>query len=72
MNGLKKSNVELDRSVLADLAVTQPQAFTTLVAQAKAALAKPSFRRATKKLSTDPKRLCGFFLQSIQSIRHKI
>lgn len=40
MNGLKKSNVELDRSILADLAITQPQAFTTLVAQAKAALAK--------------------------------
>ena len=40
MNGLKKSNVELDRSVLADLAITQPQAFSTLVSTAKAALAK--------------------------------
>jgi len=38
MNGLKLAGVEVDRKVLADLAVTQPEAFTALVEQAKAAL----------------------------------
>ncbi|MBX3456658.1 50S ribosomal protein L20 [Ferrovibrio sp.] len=38
MNGLKLAGVEVDRKVLADLAVTQPEAFSALVAQAKAAL----------------------------------
>lgn len=40
MAGLKKSNIELDRSVLADLAVKDPTAFTQLVQTAKAAVAK--------------------------------
>ena len=40
MNGLKKAGVELDRSVLADLAVNDQQAFGTLVAQAKSSLGK--------------------------------
>ena len=39
MNGLKKSNIELDRSVLADLAVNEPAAFEGLVSKAKEALA---------------------------------
>ena len=39
MNGLHKANVEVDRKVLADLAVTQQAAFTKLVETAKAALA---------------------------------
>ena len=38
MAGLKKANVELDRKVLADLAVSDPAAFTAVVGQAKAAL----------------------------------
>lgn len=35
MNGLKRGEVELDRSVLAEIAVTEPQAFADLVAVAK-------------------------------------
>lgn len=38
MNGLKKAGVDLDRKVLADLAVTRPDAFRSLAEQAKAAL----------------------------------
>jgi large subunit ribosomal protein L20 len=38
INGLKKANVELDRKMLADIAVNDPAAFTALVGQAKAAL----------------------------------
>jgi large subunit ribosomal protein L20 len=38
MHGLKVAGVELDRKVLADLAVNQPEAFTAVVAQAKSAL----------------------------------
>jgi large subunit ribosomal protein L20 len=40
INGLKKAGVELDRKVLADIAVNDAQGFTALVEQAKAALAK--------------------------------
>lgn len=40
INGLKKAGVELDRKILADLAVRDEQGFTALVAQAKAALNK--------------------------------
>ena len=39
MNGLHKANVEVDRKVLADLAVNQQAVFTKLVETAKAALA---------------------------------
>ncbi len=38
MNGLTHAGIEIDRKVLADLAVTDPAAFGALVAQAKAAL----------------------------------
>ena len=37
--GLKKANIELDRRVLADLAVHDKAAFTAIVATAKGALA---------------------------------
>ena len=37
--GLKKANVEIDRKVLADLAMNEAQAFTAVVEKAKAALA---------------------------------
>jgi large subunit ribosomal protein L20 len=37
MNGLKKAGIELDRKVLADLAVREPDQFARLVEQAKAA-----------------------------------
>ncbi|PIE43607.1 MAG: 50S ribosomal protein L20 [Gammaproteobacteria bacterium] len=36
--GLKKSNIEIDRKILADLAMNEKQAFTAIVEQAKAAL----------------------------------
>ena len=38
INGLKKAGVELDRKMLADLAVNDAAGFTALVAQAKGAL----------------------------------
>jgi len=41
INGLKKANVELDRKVLADTAVRDPQAFEKLVSIAKDSLANP-------------------------------
>ena len=39
INGLKKSGIELDRKVLADIAVKDAAAFTSLAEQAKAAVA---------------------------------
>jgi large subunit ribosomal protein L20 len=39
INGLKKAGIELDRKILADLAVTDPSGFTTLCKQAQAAVA---------------------------------
>ena len=38
--GLKAAEVEVDRKMLADLAVTQPEVFAELVERSKAALAK--------------------------------
>ena len=37
MNGLKKANIEMNRKVLADLAVNDAAAFTALLEKAKAA-----------------------------------
>jgi large subunit ribosomal protein L20 len=39
INGLTKAGIEVDRKVLADLAVNEPDAFTAIVEQAKGALA---------------------------------
>ncbi|MFM8355719.1 MAG: 50S ribosomal protein L20 [Gammaproteobacteria bacterium] len=39
INGLKKAAIEVDRKVLADLAMHEKEAFAALVEQAKAALA---------------------------------
>jgi large subunit ribosomal protein L20 len=39
INGLARAGIEVDRKVLADLAVHQPEAMTALVDKAKAALA---------------------------------
>lgn len=36
--GLKRANIELDRKILADMAMNDPQAFGAIVQQAKAAL----------------------------------
>jgi large subunit ribosomal protein L20 len=38
MNGMKKAGVELDRKVLSDLAAREPEAFKSLVEQARQAL----------------------------------
>ncbi len=39
INGLKKASIEIDRKVLADLAVREKEAFTAIAEKAKAALA---------------------------------
>lgn len=39
INGLSKAGIELDRKILADLAMNQPAAFADIAAKAKAALA---------------------------------
>ena len=39
MGGLSKAGIEVDRKVLADLAVHEPEAFNAIVDKAKAALA---------------------------------
>ena len=40
MNGVKRAGIELDRKVLSDLAIHEPDAFKAIVASAQAALAK--------------------------------
>jgi large subunit ribosomal protein L20 len=42
MRGLKAAGIELDRKMLADMAVTQSAAFAQVAAQAKAALPTPA------------------------------
>ena len=39
VSGMRKANIELDRKVLADIAVDDPAAFSAIAEQAKAALA---------------------------------
>jgi large subunit ribosomal protein L20 len=46
MHGLKLAGIELDRKVLADLAVNQPDAFTEVATQAKNALETKSEKAA--------------------------
>ena len=36
MNGIKRAGIEIDRKVLADLAVTEPDAFKAVIDQARA------------------------------------
>ncbi|MEO1927509.1 MAG: 50S ribosomal protein L20 [Nautiliaceae bacterium] len=38
INGLKKANIDLDRKILADLAMNEPEVFASIVEKAKAAL----------------------------------
>jgi large subunit ribosomal protein L20 len=42
MNGLKKAAIEINRKILADIAVHDKAAFTALVEQARAGLATPA------------------------------
>ena len=44
--GCKKANIELDRKILADLAVTDEVAFRSIVDQVRAALEKKSKKTA--------------------------
>jgi large subunit ribosomal protein L20 len=46
MHGLKLANIELDRKVLADLAVHQPESFAQVAAQAKNALEREQRNKA--------------------------
>src|SRR5512137_1696809 len=46
MHGLKAAGIAVDRKNLADLAVTQPEAFAVLAARAKDAAAAPAGTRA--------------------------
>jgi large subunit ribosomal protein L20 len=39
MNGLKLAGIDIDRKILADIAVYEPQAFEELVSKAKSAAA---------------------------------
>ena len=39
MNGLNKAGIEVDRKVLSDIAIREPEAFKALVDQARSALA---------------------------------
>ena len=39
MNGLKKANINLNRKMLSEIAISDEKAFADLVAKAKAALA---------------------------------
>jgi large subunit ribosomal protein L20 len=49
MHGLKLAEIELDRKILADLGVNNPEAFADLASQAKAAISK-----ATSAPTTQP------------------
>jgi large subunit ribosomal protein L20 len=40
INGIKKAGIEIDRKMLADLAMNQPESFAAIAKQAKAALDK--------------------------------
>jgi large subunit ribosomal protein L20 len=42
INGMKLAGIELDRKVLSDLAIREPEAFKNLVDQAQAALNTPA------------------------------
>ena len=53
INGLKNAEVEVDRKVLADIAVTDPAAFTALVEVAKAAASSSENPKASVDSSTE-------------------
>jgi large subunit ribosomal protein L20 len=53
INGLKNAEVEVDRKVLADIAVSDPAAFTALVEVAKAAASTGETAKAPADSSTE-------------------
>src|SRR5829696_1522733 len=55
IHGLRLAEIDLDRKILADLAVTEPEIFGAIVVQAKNALdGKPVERRVEVERSTEP------------------
>ena len=40
MNGLKEAGIDLDRKILSDIAINEPDSFKSLVEQAQTALKK--------------------------------
>jgi large subunit ribosomal protein L20 len=46
IDGLAKAGIEVDRKVLSDLAIREPEAFAAILAQAKAALPAELFKDA--------------------------
>ena len=46
MNGIKHAGIEIDRKVLADLAVREPDAFKVIVDEAQSALEKSALAKA--------------------------
>src|SRR3954468_14148700 len=57
MHGLKLAEIELDRKILADLAVAEPKAFGALCDQAKAAIEKAA--KAAAKAGKAPEKEAG-------------
>jgi large subunit ribosomal protein L20 len=49
VSGLKAANITLDRKVLADLAVTQPEIFAQIIEKAKVLKPKVTTKKAVKK-----------------------
>ena len=49
ISGLKAANITIDRKVLADLAITQPEVFAQIVEQAKILKPKVAVKKVAKK-----------------------
>ena len=54
MGGLKKAGLDLDRKVLSDIAIREPEAFAALARQAQDALAQASAQQAERFSSATP------------------
>src|SRR6202789_975348 len=69
INGLKKAGIELDRKILADIAVQDAPGFTRLVEQAKAALeAEKSPKKFFSQDSQRPGAILRGFLLAANSV----
>ena len=64
-NGLKKASIEIDRKVLADLAVNDKAAFASIVAQVKATLAAPLVALAVRRATSGGRIPLGAQLDSL-------
>ena len=51
IDGLDKAGIEIDRKVLADLAIREPAAFQAIVEQGQGARCRPDFSRRLLALS---------------------